>query len=911
MSNTKETTPQAEHYFADFLYKASEKQSDQSELYNDFLKILDDDRTNLVELDKQERKNKILSLIEDYVTEDDYKEKIQDSEITEPTMTAQDAEASKDNIIGKLKIRNFRGFKTNGEDNNREISFQPKANIFYSPNGGGKSSLCEAIEWCLTGSTYEYENRKKPKDYFQHDDTNNPSYEKTTLRNSDGGEFKQNADYYSKCFIEKNRIESFGRLSSQGKDADNMLSTLFGFRPLFDFYDEFVQSDRFEPTDSYLKSNPESNWSEWSDYEDNKESAQQSVNKAEGKIQEILDSLQKECKVTVGDPDIEDISLAEKLEAVEKSSTRLDNRLSVLENHDLKEAQSKLSDVRDTLKRLKDINKELEKIESDVDAYEFYRSAQTLMKDYDDSVCPLCDTPLKGKNITVVTKPKNKIGKELKRLDNIDELKDQKENEKEDLRDFVTNTNQIWRNFRRKIKDNKWLLRYLEFYELGEDLEKDETSDLVDDKIIEDKPETAKKKVDKRIDLLSKSIDNLSQYKNTVSNLSITAWCRNNESKIKEIGNLKAKLENAKNQLEKLDGQDKNAKIANEMLKQYGSFKESFRNYKDDLSENESIHELTSALYRVFNLYDTDAQKVENIQLPETHDDFFTIKFARRNNGGLSSLSEGHLKVLGLSILLARAQKHNLPFIVFDDVVNAIDSDHRNNIARFLSGRLPKSDMKEAFGDNNKLIERTQDFIDDLQLIITTHDRFFDEQISNMFSGDDVNHYVLYYGDEGVIPVDRAANFENKIEYFRNKEVRDLRSALMYARLALEEYLVIKANKGINDCVCDQNGGDNHRNIKFRREINGSTKMLHYVGLNDLLNRVEEAHRDCETAGNDDIAEACEEIKNWDNVPWLKKIIDQEHHYLNRGRFNLEDASVAEMEIGDIVETIKKIKPKL
>jgi len=910
MEISKKTTSQEEYYFSDFLYQESESLPEESDLYSDFLKILDNEKTDLIESNKARRKRNILDLIEKYITNSGYREEIKNRDITEPEMSSQSSKSNQNITIGKLEAKNFRGFKASGEDNNREISFQQKSNIFYAPNGGGKSSLCEAIEWCLTGTTTEYGSRgETKKNYFQHDETKTPSYEETTLYNYDGDEFQQNPDYFSKCFIEKNRIESFGRLSVQRKQhAEDLISTLFGFRPLSDFFDKFVKPNQFKPTTSYLKSNPNSNWSEWKDYEDSKEDARQRVNEIEDKAQGMVNSLQNDCGFTIDDPNIEDISLAEKLEIIEKNFNKLTNRLGVLRSHELEKVLRSIGDVRDILKEINELNGKLEVAESDVDAHTFYDAAQDLMKDYGKSKCPLCETPFEGGSNTVVTNPKDKINEELEKLTSIEELKNQKEDKEDDLRELVKRINRSWERFWRENRNNEWLLRYFEFQVSEQEPGIDDIKDLLNYQNIKDKSKKAKNQVDNLIELLSKSIDNMSQNENTLTNLCITIWFKDNKNKVKKIGNLKKELENAKKRLKKLEDQDENANMADQMLNQYDSFIESFKNYKNDLSESENINDLTSALYRIFNLHDTDAQKVEKIQLPETHDGSFTIKFENRDNGSLSSLSEGHLKVLGLSILLARAQEHTVPFIVFDDVVNAIDSDHRNNIARFLSGRLSQSEMEEAFDGSDELREETQDFIDDLQLIITTHDRFFDEQISNKFDGDDIKHYVLYYGNEGVIPVDRAANFENRIEHFRSEDVRDLRSALMYARLALEEFLVKQAEVGISNCECDPN--KEHKSIKFAKTIQGDTKMLDYVSLSDLLQEVKDAHYGCNN-GKNKIGDACKEILDWDNVPWLQKIIDQEHHYLNRGRFYIEDADVGKMEIGKIIDTIKKIKPEL
>jgi hypothetical protein len=46
----------------------------------------------------------------------------------------------------------------------------------------------------------------------------------------------------------------------------------------------------------------------------------------------------------------------------------------------------------------------------------------------------------------------------------------------------------------------------------------------------------------------------------------------------------------------------------------------------------------------------------------------------------LRVLSEGHIRCLGLAILLAKGQNIQSPLIVFDDMINAIDHDHRSGI---------------------------------------------------------------------------------------------------------------------------------------------------------------------------------------------------------------------------------------
>ncbi len=76
-------------------------------------------------------------------------------------------------------------------------------------------------------------------------------------------------------------------------------------------------------------------------------------------------------------------------------------------------------------------------------------------------------------------------------------------------------------------------------------------------------------------------------------------------------------------------------------------------------------------------------------------------------------LSEGHLRCLGLSILLAKNVQEGLPFVIFDDVVNAIDDEHRRGIVETI--------MEDAC-------------INAKQLIITTHGEEFVKQLENTIS---------------------------------------------------------------------------------------------------------------------------------------------------------------------------------
>ncbi|WP_417649092.1 hypothetical protein, partial [Citrobacter freundii] len=85
--------------------------------------------------------------------------------------------------------------------------------------------------------------------------------------------------------------------------------------------------------------------------------------------------------------------------------------------------------------------------------------------------------------------------------------------------------------------------------------------------------------------------------------------------------------------------------------------------------------------YNEINKHDDDSEKLNDISFVYV-ESLKSYRLQLDINGvpadAFVRLSEGHLKSLGLAILLALAKKKQSQFIVFDDVVNAIDTEHRS-----------------------------------------------------------------------------------------------------------------------------------------------------------------------------------------------------------------------------------------
>jgi hypothetical protein len=117
----------------------------------------------------------------------------------------------------------------------------------------------------------------------------------------------------------------------------------------------------------------------------------------------------------------------------------------------------------------------------------------------------------------------------------------------------------------------------------------------------------------------------------------------------------------------------------------YDRFLALLRSYRNQLPGTlmAGLNDTAMNLYNEFNRNDLEPDKLAALHLPLTGDQKIEISF--RGNPGvrvdaLRILSEGHIRCLGLAILLAKSQSIQSPLIVFDDAINAIDHDHRSGI---------------------------------------------------------------------------------------------------------------------------------------------------------------------------------------------------------------------------------------
>ncbi|WP_454898976.1 AAA family ATPase [Stenotrophomonas maltophilia] len=137
-----------------------------------------------------------------------------------------------------LKIGPFRGFR-------REEIFDlsKRVTLFYGPNGSGKTSLCEAIEYALTGDVEEASLKRAGAlgSYFTN--IHEGRYLAPVLfsqGDDEGVPVAPVPGLLRFAIIEKNRIESFARIAARTPaQAGELIASLFGLEEFSDFVKQF------------------------------------------------------------------------------------------------------------------------------------------------------------------------------------------------------------------------------------------------------------------------------------------------------------------------------------------------------------------------------------------------------------------------------------------------------------------------------------------------------------------------------------------------------------------------------------------------------------------------------------------------------------------------------------------------
>lgn len=595
--------------------------------------------------------------------------------------------------IKTLSVESFRGFAVS-----REFNLDKQYVFLYGPNGSGKSSFSEALEYSLLGVIEEADASKiKLTNYIKNTLTKKGKAPVVTCIYEDGSEGRAFASFeeYRFAFIEKNRITDFSHISVlNSKNQSERIAALFGLSA----FNEFVQGFTTNFDDKYLitSSKTEGLFNEKRVERDTKE---KQIALIEEKLSEVKTQLQEEIK-KLGNNGIN---------TVERALDYLDNQkdgiltLKISErdkNH--KEiilpriAQCFFTLISDFMQEIKqmEVNKEkLLKMSLQVNYKRLYEAISVLEE---TDKCPVCGTMLSNAERNPFEYAREQLV-ELAEIEQIQQnINNQAKKVKQIIQDiliFMKENNRFIELIGVESKDVA-LVDIDEIKNLGKGLLKWRN---LSEKMLELSPEKLNKEIDEyNIDaknsneLYDKQVGELSDIKKEL--IALDAQAKEKEQQITLYRNEISEFDKqSKSVLETIKKEKKACEFNKNIIVAYKGILSKLFAYNNAIPKSiaQNLEDKIIDYYNIINQDDAEFEKIKSISLPGMENDKLIIRFRDEScSEALQVLSEGHIKILGLSILLAKAVHNGLGFIVFDDILNAIDDEHRNGVAELLMNHV-------------------------------------------------------------------------------------------------------------------------------------------------------------------------------------------------------------------------------
>lgn len=609
--------------------------------------------------------------------------------------------------IESLDVEKFRGFGTI-----QNFTFDKQYTFFHGPNGSGKTSFCEALEYCILGTIEEATARNiATEKYIVH--AGEKKVHKPVLKcKFSSGEIEECQPDYSKYrfgFIEKNRIDGFSHISAAtAKTQTERLAALFGLSEFQEFVKGFTSVDGFG-NDKYLKVSATIQ-AEYEKENGALSSLEDQVKKAEEKLKTEKDELAILIH-NLNNPKISTVDEVEKYFTdpndglITKYTLEAEkNKWVVIENDAL---DSLASDLTNLIGYYEDIQKSNSEILSDIGAVNLVALFSAISKlnvdEYDK--CPVCNTPLTATTVN----PFENAKRELKKLEQVERAK---RTVRGNAKKIIENYDRIFTSIK-SIKQANVLgiinyslfenrvfqqvdlesltpdivIVFDELKKLKAYLDSEDIAQIVED--YNTKAVNHNKQYDEKLDKAQK------EYKEIVGkNSSIEEKQNGYNTLSNSVKDAKAKVEELK---KKVDAEKVEVDFNKKMVEAYGSIVEKLSAYVATLPTAlaQNLSEKVREYYNYINEDDADFELIKELHLPLSANEKITIEMADGvSQDALLILSEGHVKILGLSILLAKAVSENIPFLIFDDIVNSVDDDHRDGVARLLISHVDFSNTQ-------------------------------------------------------------------------------------------------------------------------------------------------------------------------------------------------------------------------
>lgn len=542
--------------------------------------------------------------------------------------------------INSIEIENFRGFAS------KEIFDLDKPKILvYGPNGSGKTSFCEALEFSLLGYLSEADAKRiDVKHYITNLHTGKSSNPIVTGTNSKGEIVKINAnpDSYYFCFIEKNRIVDFARYSSKTQgQQENLLATLFGLDEFYLFINGFTENISGKILVESLKQKELDK--KTLDIEGHKQSLKTSNEK--------LTDLEKH-KLTIAENSKLSKTFAVLDLFINGTSDRkgrieiIDEELQkpkgkIYTHQSVKELFESVLNIEKTLAKFEVNNTKFEQEKDKINFVEIFRLVQNFEETHSDK-CPVCETPVAQAKINPYNNARNK----LKELEGIAKIQQDRDNDWNNLVSEVYNFSNDFearkksaeelkievavsipiqlKDFQKEKSEQESYLKDLKMFLENIKLKKNSIlileqkiidSNSISNKHLENQKLLQAEKVGlfeikKQIDQLKANIKSHQEIINTADK-AIKDFDATNKTLIEEIQKEKIIIDDNKR-----------------FVEAYSTLLQKLNKYKRDLplSLVSNLNELTMEFYNFINQGDSKFELIENIVLPSNAGDRIKVE---------------------------------------------------------------------------------------------------------------------------------------------------------------------------------------------------------------------------------------------------------------------------------------------
>ena len=543
--------------------------------------------------------------------------------------------------IKEIRINGIRGFKYIKEDDGsplpHKIKLRGKHLFLYGENGTGKSSFCDAIEWCLTGTCEELSHRriKNEVDFLKNKSCNsqdnpyveilfdqNPSLLRELKSKETNFKFE---DESQACIIDSSRIEKF--VIDTKSSIWERFSTLLGFENLISFDEKLKRL-----TNEAMRKS---------------ESSRTELDELEKEILEIKKEIKDYEYIfqqELGDKWQDLSSRSHEASAIDKQNANLQAFASIIKKYISNyEALNKIDgsieilaiQLEDERKKttVADIHKIIE------DSYQYFERIHDLDK------CPICGNKIDILEIRAQLKIKRELIYKISSLER--EL-----NEKKQERSFYEKDLD---SAEEKIKQfHKMIYSSEDIQKLSKDKLHEFVVPLIDP--LEKEIEDAKKLLHGRIALYQEKQNKLLERKKSF-----------------ERAEQKYKLKETIYQDISAFAQLYAAKYSNLIKGELDLIcKSEINTIYNNI--NQSDNEIVEKFIIEPNIGNKEIAFL--MQMSDTHEKVDAIQV----------LSTGHLRCLGFALLIARIKikVKKVGFIIIDDPIYSIDHEHRYNLIQYL-----------------------------------------------------------------------------------------------------------------------------------------------------------------------------------------------------------------------------------